>query len=366
MIIAADIRVLASANPSGISEYTDQVMANMIALDKNIKWKLWFAGKSPKIAPWMYSSNVTLHKIAYSGRAFIARSRFTRRPFIDRMISGADVAFFPHFLLGETSPKCRRVMTWHDLSYEHMPELLDIRHQFWHWWMKPQMQAISANKIIAVSHTTANDLVRTYKIPKEKVQVVYSGISPDLQPIAEDLVTAWRIAHGLPSKFILMFGTREPRKNFDVLLRAWRTLRMRHPDLELVCMGDSGWGDRIYDENGLHIFPVVSSEDRIYAMNAASVLVYPSLLEGFGFPPLEAMACGTPVVASANSAIAEISNSACLLVDPYSVTSVANAINLALTNDDVYARLIMRGFIHIQSFDWRNTAEQTLATMVSS
>src|SRR3989344_6172745 len=129
-------------------------------------------------------------------------------------------------------------------------------------------------------------------------------------------------------------------------------------------MVDSGWGERIYNKNGLYIFPAVSSEDRIYAMNAASVLVYPSLREGFGFPPLEAMACGTPVIASANSAIAEISNSACLLVDPYSITSVANAINLALTDDDIYARLIMRGFIHMQSFDWRNTAEQTLAAMV--
>jgi glycosyltransferase involved in cell wall biosynthesis len=150
---------------------------------------------------------------------------------------------------------------------------------------------------------------------------------------------------------VLALGTREPRKNLAALVQACR-------GMQLVIIGQPGWMEGDY-ENAILIEDADRNE-RAIALSAASVLAYPSLLEGFGFPPLEAMACGTPVVAGATSSLFETVGDAGILVDPYRIDQLASALTAVLQDPGLRSRLVAKGYERAARFSWQRTAAQTL------
>ena len=219
-----------------------------------------------------------------------------------------------------------------------------------------------ASHIIAVSQHTKSDLIEYFKMPDDRISVIYNGIDHsifkpyDTKPPDEP--------------YILYVGSERPRKNLARLIEAFAILKREFPELRLVKVGEPGRAEeyrqetlRKLDSLGLTpdvIFTSYTSEsDLVRYYYSAALLVYPSLYEGFGLPPLEAMACGCPVVASNTSSLPEVIGEAGIMVNPYATNRLAQAMREVLTNSKLRDDMVTRGLEQAKKFSWERTAEQT-------
>lgn len=266
---------------------------------------------------------------------------------------------------------CPTVVTIHDLTFLAYPEAFPAAKRL---YLRSQVgrSARAARRVIASSHATAQDVVRRLRVPPERVTVVHLGVDPEFTPAPADQVEAFRRRRGLPDRFVLHVGTLEPRKNLVRLVEAFARLRQRCPDLadvRLVLAGGKGWGYgpvfAAVERLGLSrdvLFPgYVPDEELAWWYRAATVFAYPSLMEGFGLPVLEALACGGVVVTSALSSMPEVAGDAALLVDPTDVDALADALLQSLVNDELRAALRSRALVQAQRFPWRRAIAQTAA-----
>ena len=371
MVIGIDIRVLNSPVKSGIEEYTENLLAHMIPLDKTVKYKLFTSSfnKFKYNKNWLSLPNTEVHKFKISNKLLFLSANFNM-PYVDKMIGGVDVFFSPHFFLTPLSPACKRVTTFHDLSYLHFPEFFSWRKRLWHnLEMRPKWQAKFSDKIIAVSESTKTDLINLYNIDPAKINVVYSGVSPAMRRFSENERSIFRKNNKLPEKFILFMGKLEPRKNIISLIKAFDALKEEElKDVYLILAGSRGWLDNdIFKEAKLSpnrdriIFKDhIEDELRAGFYNCASVFVYPSFFEGFGFPPLEAMACGTPTVVSANSSLPEVVGGTSMLVNSSNINEITVAIASILKNKSIRDSIVYEGLNRSKIFNWNKTAEETL------
>src|SRR5512143_325327 len=252
--------------------------------------------------------------------------------------------------------RCPVVLTIYDMSFERMPERFPALQRAYLRAMT-RWSARHAARVIVISQSTRDDVVRFCGVPAERVTVVYCGADPQFRPAARAAVEAFRAQKGLPAHFILYLGTLEPRKNVPALVRAYAQMRGRNGASEapkLVIAGAKGWGyDAVFaavEQSGLRedvIFPgYVPHEELPLWYNAADLFVYPSLFEGFGLPVLEAMACGAPVITSNVSSLPEVAGEAGILVDPADTGGLTDAIEYVLNSsaarDDMQARGVRR------------------------
>jgi glycosyltransferase involved in cell wall biosynthesis len=263
----------------------------------------------------------------------------------------------------------RSVITVHDLAFLHYPQFLTTESRRYY---NDQIAAAvaRADAVIAVSQATCSDLISLLGVPAEKVTVIPEAAGEQFRPVPEEEIARLRAAHGLPGNYILFVGTIEPRKNVGGLLRAYARLRADLPDAPpLVIAGGSGW---LYDEvfalyeelrlgQAVLWYGPVDPEDLPALYSGARVFCLPSFYEGFGLPPLEAMACGTPVVVSNRASLPEVVGDAALLVDPNDVESISAALRHVLTDARLAAELRERGLARAALFNWEQTARQTLA-----
>ncbi len=271
------------------------------------------------------------------------------------------------FVVPLLSP-CPSVVTIYDLSFLLYPESFK-RFKRFYLGLFTRLSARRARRIIAISESTKRDVVRLLGVPPEKVEVVYCGIDEAFRPLAADQVAAFRSKHGLPECFILFVGTIEPRKNVTRLIEAFATLRpCDFANLKLVIGGAKGWFYQDVfarvEELGLEgqvMFPgyIPVSELPLW-YNAAELFVYPSLYEGFGLPPLEAMACGTPVVTANTSSLPEVVDEAGLTVDPLDVEGLAQAMRRVLDDEALRQEMRERGLKRAEGFSWTKTAQETV------
>jgi glycosyltransferase involved in cell wall biosynthesis len=285
------------------------------------------------------------------------------------MVGGADAFWFPHFLDGATSSPCRRILTVHDLSYERFPEFFSFGRRLWHHvQMRPRRQMDTADRILAVSDSTRRDILRLYGISGQKVTTIYSGIDLRLHRALPEEIDQFRRRHNLPDRFVLALGTREPRKNLSGLIAAMRAGDAGLRDTLLVLAGSDGWLEDARELSGEGIRRVgpIEPSQRAQWLSAASVVAYPSFFEGFGFPPLEAMACGTPALVGANSSMLQACGDAALAVNPYSIGQIAHGLTALLDDTQLRDRLIRRGYERVRQFSWRKAAEQTLDAIFST
>ncbi|MBO0721729.1 MAG: glycosyltransferase family 4 protein [Blastocatellia bacterium] len=261
--------------------------------------------------------------------------------------------------------------TIHDLAFEHMPETFTRRGSL-QLKFTVRWTARRAARIATVSEYSRQDLIKTYKLPPEKVVVTHNGIGPHFspQPASGDEDRKLRRRFGIERDFILVVGSLQPRKNLVRLIRAYSALRRRLPDFayQLVVVGRKLWlASEIFAEvskqewgKDVIVTGYVPDEDLPAFYRAARAFVYPSLFEGFGIPPLEAMACGTPVVTSNTSSLPEVAGDAALLIDPYDEQELANALFRIVNDEPLRAFLRERGIEQSKKFTWRNAAEKTL------
>jgi glycosyltransferase involved in cell wall biosynthesis len=277
-----------------------------------------------------------------------------------------DLFHQPDFVLPRTRSGTPTVLTVHDLSFVREPDSVMpgmTRHlNRWVPWSVAQ-----ADHVVAVSEATRQDLIELYQTPPDKITVVHHGVTPDFKPVEDPArLAAVRQKYGLGGQpFILTLGTIQPRKNYQRLVQAFARI---DPSLALVIVGSRGWyDDAIFDEVrrlGLEqrvYFPgFVADADLPALYSAASLFVYPSLYEGFGLPALEAMACGTPVIASNQSSLPEVVGDAGLLVDPRHVEVITEAMLRVLADDALRQQLAQAGRRRAAQFTW----EQVAAKMI--
>jgi glycosyltransferase involved in cell wall biosynthesis len=255
---------------------------------------------------------------------------------------------------------CPSVITIHDLAIYQNPN----------WFPRQPLSTalvvprsvVRADRVIAVSESTAQDVVKVFGVNRKRIDVVPHGISPKFRPMTSEELADARLRLKLPERFILFVGTVEPRKNLPTLLEAWAMMRDR-PDL--VVVGAWGWLYEDVQEQmerlgpSLHHLQGLDPDELPAVYNLARVLAHPAWYEGFGLPPLEAMACGTPVIVSDRSSLPEVVGDAGMVVPAGDVEAWRKTLERVLDDTDLAADLRHRGILRAAQFSWERAGRLT-------
>jgi len=333
----------------------------------------------PEAADLQYIAFVGQGQLESGERLRVARSAWpTQRPAVRVLWEQLALPWYRLDLLhglGFVNPllaRCPSVVTVYDLSYLHYPRALPAsRRLYLHLFTRASCRR--ARRIIAISESTRRDLVKQWGLSPGKIGVARPGVGEHFRPLPPAQVVEFRARRGLPDRFILHVGTLQPRKNLVRLVQAFEKLVSAGESITLVLAGDKGWmcAELLAEIERLKLTVdvlqpgFVPEEELPFWYNAAAVVAYPSLYEGFGLPVVEAMACGTPVVASNVSAMPEAAGygerRAALLVDPADTDAMADALHEALTKDILREELRVKGFQQAATLTWFNTAADTVA-----
>lgn len=287
---------------------------------------------------------------------------------IENFIGEVDV-FHSSDWLEPPTKSAKKVTTIHDLTVFKYPETFSPRGG--HDIVKNQKRKLFFAKrecdlIICVSKTTKQDAMEILGIPERKLAVVYEAADPFYFRRKDEEISRVKDKFKIEGDFLLCVGTREPRKNLERVIMAFSEIVRKYPNLNLVIAGKYGWGNdnKMLEVRGqkskVKILGYVEKEDLAGLYSGAAAFIYPSLYEGFGLSILDAMACGCPVVTSNLGSMKEIAGEAAILVDPVSISGIANGIAKIVGDSKTRNILINEGQRRNLEFSWEKTAFQTL------
>jgi glycosyltransferase involved in cell wall biosynthesis len=280
--------------------------------------------------------------------------------------SGAQLFHGVHSVVPFASP-VPSVVTVHDLAFIRFSQTFRAYNRAY-LDLATRLSVRRAARVLVVSEHTKREVVGILGVPEERVVVTPNAARAHFRPPEPQRLAAFRAKKGLPERFVLYVGTLEPRKNLPTLLEAYAEVARRH-DAPLIVGGGKGWlYDAVFqrlEELGLReqvrFVGYIEEEELPLWYAAATVFVFPSIYEGFGMPPLEAMACGTPVITSNSSSLPEVVGDAGLMAPPDEPAAFAAAIDRVLSDAGLRQELRERGLAQAARFTWRTTAERTLA-----
>ena len=283
-----------------------------------------------------------------------------------------DVFFTPAHVI-PIGIRCPAVATVHDLGYERFPAAHPRRQLAYLRW-STRHNARVARRVIADSQATAGDLTALYATAPARIAVVYPGADPDLRRVDDPAaIHAAAAKYGVHSPYLLYLGTLQPRKNLDRLVEAFALSSLHKDGYSLVLAGRAGWLAAPLLEAVSALPPAVQAHvalpgyvdeaDKAALLSGAAALVFPSLYEGFGFPVLEAGACGAPVLCANTSSLPEVAGAAALLVDPLDTAALAEAMRRLTADELLREYLVARGYANLRRFQWPETAAKTLAIL---
>jgi glycosyltransferase involved in cell wall biosynthesis len=348
---------------SGVGNYTGQLLTAL--LEQQPEWRYLLFSNRP-LAELEIPLNQATQVVGY-----FPRSRWLWLQFMLPAIIGRNQPHLCHFPNGLAPLFLRSpfVLSIHDATlflhrrYHPLTRLLAMR------LMLP-LVAKRAAAVITMSHSARSDLIRVLGLPPANVHVIYEAAPDHFRPLT-DPTERERLKHkyGLPEEFLLYVGTIEPRKNLRRLVSAFSRLKRQGHPHQLIIAGPWGWAMDDFqaeikdaaDGQPVRWLGYVPAEDLPGLYSLASLFVFPSLYEGFGLPPLEAMACGTPVLTSNNSSLVEVCQDAAVLIDPYQEDDIADGIHRLLSDDEQRQELSRRGQLRAQAFSWQRTARETAA-----
>lgn len=379
MKIAIDARVLMTNLYSGVPEATHNLLKALFALDKQNEYLLFYNSAKPVSMPDFKADNVRyihtklpnklLNYLLFAG---------LNQPKISRLLGeSVNLWFMPHLNFIALDPNLINILTVHDLSFLRYPEFFSTRQNVWHRAINAPRLIKNCQQVVAVSEHTKRDLVELVDLDPAKVQVIYGAASSRFRVLdsSDPSLVSAKIKFNLPPRFIFALATIEPRKNFLSLLSAYEMLKANSEfaDVELVIAGARGWkSSAVYQaaQSSLHhqqirFLDYVDQSEQVALYNLASVFAFPSYYEGFGIPPLEALACGCPVVSSWGTSLSEVLGEAALLINPYDVADLAEALYSVLTNTKIATSLRVRGPLQASQFGWTTSARQYLDLFIS-
>ncbi len=266
-----------------------------------------------------------------------------------------------------------QVCTIHDLAPLDKPEWFSSQFAAWYRWLLPPL-ARRVRHIVTISEFSKHRIMKLLGVRPEKITVVPNGVDERFHPAADHEIAAMRSALKLgEDPYLLSVGSVEPRKNLGRLLEAWRSAQRSLPsNVSLVVAGGRG-SSRVFGEVAIgempervHFTGYVADQHLPALYSGAAAMVYPSLYEGFGLPPLEALACGTTVVTSRTTAIPEAVGDCAILVDPADTDSIAEGIIKAVNDRDTVAELAFQGIERAERFTWDRSADATLRVLLDA
>lgn len=286
---------------------------------------------------------------------------------VEAIVGRVNLFHATDFVLPPTLPSTRTILTVHDLSFVRVPESASPSLKRYLDQVVPR-SVRRADLVLADSQATKDDIVDLYGLSPDRIRVLLSGVDVSFKPSSVVFMTI-RKKYNLPDRpYLFSIGTVQPRKNYVRLVQALALLRSRGHDLSLVIAGGKGWlEDPIYSairDSGMqeyvHFIGFADEQDLPALYTHAECFVFVSLYEGFGLPILESMGCGTPVVTSNVSSLPEVTGDAGLMVDPYDIEAIADAITRILEDSALRDTLTARGLARVKQFTWENSARQLI------
>ena len=364
-IIVDSISLLSSL--TGIGRYTYEV-SKRIKEKNDFKSNYFYGYHSKKLLHTSDTKNTNFLK------SFIIKNQLVKKIvrkiiMISSKISSPkyDLYWQPNFIPNEGIKAKKIVTSVHDFSFIlhkdfHPKERIEhLENNFF-------KNILKSDIIITGSAFTKQEVINTLDIDENKIKVIHHGVDHELFYIRHDL----KLNHKLPKKFILCVGSIEPRKNLLGLLKAYEMLDVElKKEYKLVLAGFKGWENQeimnIINNNkqNIHYLGFVSDIELSKIYNLASCFIYPSFYEGFGIPPLEAMACGTPVIVSNSSSIPEVCGDAVLYIDPNNTKDIMTKITTLLLNKTLQQELVQKGLQKTEEYSWEKSAQKHLEIMNS-
>lgn len=356
---------------AGLYQYTSHLVAELGALKRDHEYTvLFFNGRGgmsdAAMARWSVGAHVRprLCPVPYRGVRFLDRLSLPTRALLGQV----DVFHGPAFRLAPGRCSRASVVTIHDLAFLTHPEWFPDASGVEHYRRHTAEAVRKADRLVTVSAFTRDALLERYQVDPERVRVIHPGIDREFQPEVDSAASkALRVRYGLSRPYVLFVGYQEAKKNIVRLVEAFAAIRHRLPEPhQLVLVGPYGPDtdvvrrtiDTLRLEREVTLTGAVPREELPTWYANAAVFVFPSLYEGFGIPPLEAMACGTPVVASRAAALAEVAGPGARLVDPLQAEDIGEALVDVLTRPDERRRLVERGVAHARRFSWERMARE--------
>lgn len=280
-----------------------------------------------------------------------------------------DVLHSPYYIKPYVGLSCPSVVTIYDLIGQRLPEMLSW-HSRYLFNLLNGLAARRASRVLTISQSTRDDVLHFYHIPPERVVVTPLAADQCFRPQSAETIAALHATYGLPDRYMLYLGANKPHKNLVRLLEAWEGVNLSaYPGMVLVIAGhyDPRYPEArvLVEQRGLAgrvmFVPHVQEQDLPALYSGAYGFVFPSIYEGFGLPPLEAMACGTPVLCARASSLPEVVGEAARLFDPYCIEELRGTLQQLLDTPALREHLHERGLERARCFSWRQTALGTLA-----
>lgn len=361
MIIGVDGNEANVSERVGVSVYTLNLLNYFKKKsNKDLQFKI-FLKKNPQDLP--EESNYFKYEVVH-GRFLWSQIFLPLRLYQKKDI---DIFFSPAHYLPRFCP-VPSIVTIHDLSYLYYPEdfLMKDLYQLKNW---TEYSLKQAKKIISVSKTTKKDIIKSYGLPEDKIEVVYNG---GIRSHSEYPV--WKDEETKKHPYILYVGTLQPRKNIATLINAFDRLKKVYPEFKLTIAGKKGWlYDKIFDqvtdmglEADVYFSDFVTDNQLVYLYKNAFCFVLPSFYEGFGIPVLEAMSYDCPVIASYSSSLPEVGSDACLYFDPNNPLDLVEKITMLKNDSKLREELIKKGKKRIKDFSWEKCGQETLEVILKT
>ena len=365
MTFAIDCRYIldpANGQFGGISEYTDGVARALLELKTNDEFVLFFSEKYPEEKIKEFTSRAMVVRVPVGrGNFFFNHFSFPRlvrsyRP---------DILFAPHGQL-PLGWHGRAMITVHDLAIYDHPEWFPGGFSRWFSTKIVVPRSLHrAEKIISVSEVTKKDLIRLFDVPVEKISVVYPAVV--INGFLQDRSDRPYLEETVFAPYFLCLGTIEPRKNFILAARAMKIFHQKFSDYKLLVVGKRGWKfkETVGEFAGADYIKeigYVSVEEKNILLAGAQALIFPSLFEGFGLPPLEAMKIGTPVIVTAVGSLPEVCGSAARYVLTTDPEELARAMEEML-NEETRKDYVEKGLLWSQNFTWEKTVKEILTVI---
>lgn len=277
-------------------------------------------------------------------------------------LARTDVYHAPYYLFPYAGLPCPAIVTLYDIIPRLFPHESSLRARLF-FDLPVRMALRSAQRVVTSSHCSRDDIVRVYRVPVERIDVVYGAADERFRPVTPESTAAVRAQYQLPEMFALCVTSNKPHKNVGTLVKAWRlsVIGQREDAPWLILAGHRGHGALTFDHPRIRDLGPVAESDLPALYGSATLFIYPSRYEGFGLPPLEAMACGTPVICTRAGSLPEVAGDAALLVDPDDPYALAAAIDRAFADPSLRATLRAAGLERAASFSWHRAAQETVA-----
>ncbi|MDD5749848.1 MAG: glycosyltransferase family 1 protein [Patescibacteria group bacterium] len=368
MNIAVDIRALNNKKLTGIGKYIFYALEYILENDKKNKYYLFSSGRKPLSKEQLPSTGnfEYIHiKVPNKVLNFALWANWLK---LDKLLPAQiDLFWLPNLNFARFSQGVDYVLTVHDLSFLHSREFYSLKRRWWHKLIDVPYLLTRARQVIAVSYNTKRDILRFFPLDEKKIKIINPGIYN--QKIEASRVREILVQYNLDKKYFLYLGTLEPRKNILSIVKAFDHFHRDYPDYQLLIVGGKGW---IYNrllrlikkKDYVRYLGYVDGEQKDALYSLCQAFIWPSFYEGYGFPPLEALAHGKPLIVSYKTSLPETLKTAAIYVDPYNISDIYQAM-ISLEKDQLLTQELKQRAREFALPSWRRQSREIIDCLMT-